>query len=123
LAHLLAHAREASIPQLVRAHALRLARWRAGALARCASKSASAGWLNEWGTSTIAVDPESGKVRDLEGGSQTVALSGDGRFALAYSYNNAGVTDEGDASVLIVPYGGGEPKVIARGAVAPSWNR
>jgi len=33
LAHLLAHAREALIPQLVRAHILGLARWRVGALA------------------------------------------------------------------------------------------
>lgn len=81
-----------------------------------------AGWLDEWGTSTIAVDPETGKVRDLEGG-ETVSLSRDGRFALAYTSNNAGVNDEGDASVLIVPYDGGKPKVVARGAVSPSWNR
>jgi hypothetical protein len=82
-----------------------------------------AGWLNEWGTLTIAVDPESGKIRELDGGSETVSLSPDGRFALAYTFNNAGVNDEGDASVLIVPYEGGTPKVVARGALSPSWNR
>ncbi|HEU5066087.1 MAG TPA: hypothetical protein VFT86_09490 [Gaiellaceae bacterium] len=64
------------------------------------------------------IAPESreitGALRSLGEGTFTVALSQDAQFALV---------QWGDERVLICPYSGGKPDVVARGAVAPSWNR
>jgi dipeptidyl aminopeptidase/acylaminoacyl peptidase len=76
----------------------------------------------------VAVDPESGKIRELGGNAfpefpYTVAISRDGRAALAYTYPSNGGFDEDRATVMIVPYAGGKGKIVARGAGSPSWNR
>ena len=73
----------------------------------------------------VAVDPESGEIRDL-GKSEfpyAVAISRDGRAALAYTYPPIGGFSDDSATVLIVPYAGGKEKIVARGAGSPSWNR
>jgi dipeptidyl aminopeptidase/acylaminoacyl peptidase len=82
------------------------------------------GWTNEWAAVAMAVDPESGKAVELDPaqGSDPVALSGDGRFALVDAGGGAETSPE-EELVLIYPYGGGKGKVVARGAAAPSWNR
>jgi dipeptidyl aminopeptidase/acylaminoacyl peptidase len=73
----------------------------------------------------VAVDPESGEIRDLvEYEFQyAVDISRDGRAALAYTYPPIGGFNEDSATVLIIPYAGGRPKIVARGAGSPSWNR
>lgn len=84
-----------------------------------------AGWLNSFGSMPVAVDPDTGEIRKLDE-SETIhtgAISRDGRFALAYRYPPVGTPDEENATVLIVPYDGGKPSVVARGAGSPSWNR
>ena len=84
-----------------------------------------AGWLNSFGSMPVAVDPDDGETRKLDE-SETIhtgAISRDGRFALASTYPPLGTPDEENATVLIVPYGGGKPTVVARGAGSPSWNR
>lgn len=84
-----------------------------------------AGWLNSFGSMPVAVDPETGEARMLDESEtiHTAAISHDGRFALAYTYPPVGTPDEENATVLIAPYGGGKPTVVARGAGSPSWNR
>jgi dipeptidyl aminopeptidase/acylaminoacyl peptidase len=81
-----------------------------------------AGWLNEWGTVAVAVDPETGKAQSLDSGSETVALSEDGLFALVQS-GCCSETPLDEQEVLILPYDGGKPTLVVRGAVSPSWNR
>lgn len=81
-----------------------------------------AGWLNEWGTVAVAVDPDTGKAQSLDSGSETVALSKDGRFALVQS-GCCSETPLDEQKVFILPYDGGKGRLVARGAVSPSWNR
>ena len=79
-----------------------------------------------WGSEIpIAVDPESGEIRDLGKSDYpyAVAISRDGRAALAYTYPLIGGYSDDTATVLIVPYAGGKVKIAARGAGSPSWNR
>jgi dipeptidyl aminopeptidase/acylaminoacyl peptidase len=73
----------------------------------------------------VAVDPESGEIRDLVENEfpYAVDISRDGRAALAYTYPPIGGFTEDSATVLIIPYAGGKVKVVARGAGSPSWNR
>jgi len=74
----------------------------------------------------VAVDPDSGEIRDLVIDNEfpyAVAISHDGRAALAYTYRPIGGFDDDSATVLIVPYAGGKAKIVARGAGSPSWNR
>ena len=52
-----------------------------------------------------------------------VSISHDGRFVLGYTHPHVEEPDEGNTTVLIVPYAGGKPSIVARGAVSPSWNR
>lgn len=86
-----------------------------------------AGLLGNSGSEPIAVDPETGKARKLgqfgrPWGSDTIALSRDGRSVLVQDGSFADVPPE-KMTVLIVPYEGGKPKLVARGARTPSWNR
>ena len=79
-----------------------------------------------WGTEIpIAVDPESGEIRALGKNDYpyAVAISRDGRAALAYTYPLIGGYSDDSATVLIFPYAGGKAKIAARGAGSPSWNR
>ncbi len=73
----------------------------------------------------VAVDPESGEIRDLDEYEfqYAVDISRDGRAALAYTYPPIGGFNEDSATVQIIPYAGGRPKIVARGAGSPSWNR
>jgi len=74
----------------------------------------------------VAVDPESGEIRELNAESEfpyAVAISHDGDAALAYTYPPIGGFSDDSATVLIVPYAGGKEKIVARGAGSPSWNR
>jgi hypothetical protein len=80
-----------------------------------------AAWSCEFSEEPVAVDLETGEARQLSG-SHADALSGDGRFALVHEHCCAEPQPE-EARVLIVPYPDGQPKVVAHGAVAPSWNR
>lgn len=81
-----------------------------------------AAWSCEFSEEPVAVDPETGEARQLRGGSHADALSDDGRFALVHANCCAEPPPE-EARVLIVPYPDGQPRVVAKGAVAPSWNR
>jgi hypothetical protein len=80
-----------------------------------------------WGSVIpVAVDPDSGEIRELNAESEfpyAVAVSRDGAAALAYTYPPIGGFSDDSATVLIVPYAGGEEKIVARGAGSPSWNR
>jgi WD40 repeat protein len=80
------------------------------------------GWYCEFSDEPMAIDPESGKIRALDWGAYAAGLSRDGRFALVEGGGGAEPSAE-EQNVMIVPYAGGKPDVIARGAVAPSWNR
>ena len=73
----------------------------------------------------VAIDPESGEIRDLDEIEfpYAVAISRDGRTALAYTYRPIGGYDDDSATVQIVPYAGRKAKIVARGAGSPSWNR
>jgi len=79
-------------------------------------------WRCEFSDEPVAVDRETGTTRDLVWGSDTVALSSDGLFALVQADEGAETPPE-KQRVLIVPYDGGKPHVVAYGAVSPSWNR
>jgi Tol biopolymer transport system component len=86
-----------------------------------------AGLAGNWGHEPIAVDPENGAARELgrfgrPWGANTVAGSRDGRWVLVHEGSFAEVQAE-NRTVLIVPYEGGKPVVVARGAWAASWNR
>jgi dipeptidyl aminopeptidase/acylaminoacyl peptidase len=84
------------------------------------------GMLTSSGAEPFAIDPRNGRARALENVEEfihTVAISHDGQSVLAYTYPPMGESEEENAAVLIVPYGGGKPTVVARGAWAPSWNR
>jgi len=80
------------------------------------------GWTSEFGASAIALDPESAAIHELDGGlsSDPGAISHDGRYVLV-DFPTEGRPE--DYSVAIVPFAGGKPQVVARGARAPSWNR
>ena len=70
---------------------------------------------------SVAVDPRTGAIRSLGEGTFTVALSQDAQFALVqWGDERVGPRNE---RVLIYPYAGGKPNVVALGASAPSWNR
>lgn len=86
-----------------------------------------AGFGNKWGAQPVAVDPETGATRELgrfgrPWGASTIALSRDGGWVLVQDGSYAHVSAK-DRTVLIVPSNGGEPKVVARGAWVPTWNR
>jgi WD40 repeat protein len=83
------------------------------------------GWTSGSGAIPAAVDPETGEIREIVENefAHAVAISRDGRVALAYTYPPIGGFEEDTATVLIVPYDGGKPMVVARGAGSPSWNR
>jgi dipeptidyl aminopeptidase/acylaminoacyl peptidase len=86
-----------------------------------------AGLVGNSGSEPIAVDPETGAARKLgrfgrPWGSDTIALSRDGRSVLIQDGSFADVPPE-KMTVLIVPYRGGKPTLVARGARTPSWNR
>jgi Tol biopolymer transport system component len=86
-----------------------------------------AGLAGNWGSEPIAVDPETGTARELgrfgrPWGSKTIALSRDGRSVLIQDGSFADVPPE-KMTVLIVPYQGGKPALVVRGARTPSWNR
>jgi Tol biopolymer transport system component len=83
-----------------------------------------AGLLNEWGRSPLAVDPETGDVRELarDQASEGLALSRDGEMALVEMIDNVGSYPESN-NVLIAPYAGGKARVVAHGATGASWNR
>jgi Tol biopolymer transport system component len=67
---------------------------------------------------TVAVDPQTGAIRSLGEGTDTVALSRDAHFALVQSGDGrVGVENE---KVLIYPSAGGKPDIVATGAGAPS---
>jgi Tol biopolymer transport system component len=77
------------------------------------------------GATPVAVDLHGGQphpIVDLEG-IDTVGISRDGRFVLAYTNPPMGGPSEESTAVLVFPYAGGKPTVVARGAWAPSWNR
>lgn len=86
-----------------------------------------AGLAGNAGSEPIAVDPETGTARELgrfgrSRGSDTIALSRDGRSVLIQDGSFAEVPPA-QMTVLIVPYHGGRPTLVARGARTPSWNR
>jgi hypothetical protein len=81
-----------------------------------------AAWLCEFSDEPVAVDLGTGAIRDLGWGSDTVALSRDGRSALVQAHFGAETPPE-EQKVMILDYDGGKPTLVARGAVAPSWNR
>ena len=86
-----------------------------------------AGLVDDWGGQPIAVDPETGATRELGRfgrplGADTIGLSRDGRSALVQEGHRAHVPRQ-KMTVLIVPYQGGKPTIVARGALTPSWNR
>jgi hypothetical protein len=85
------------------------------------------GLVGNSGTEPIAVDPETGTARELgrfgrPWGADTIALSRDGRSVLIQDGSFAEAPPE-TLAVLIVPYRGGKPTLVARGARTPSWNR
>jgi hypothetical protein len=72
----------------------------------------------------VTVNPKTGAQKPLveatEEGFVGTALSKNGQLVLGYE----GGFDPGNAHlVATIPYGGGKPKVLARGATEPSWNR
>ena len=70
---------------------------------------------------SVAVDPRTGAIRSLGEGTFTVALSQDAQIALVqWGDERVGPRNQ---RVLIYPYAGGKPNVVALGASAPSWNR
>ena len=86
-----------------------------------------AGLVDNWGSQPIAVDPETGATRELgrfgrPWGADTIGLSRDGRSAPIQEGFRPHVSRE-KMTVLIVPYQGGEPALVAREARTPSWNR
>lgn len=83
-----------------------------------------AGLLNEWGRIPMAVDPQTGDVRQLakDQASDGVALSDDGVMALLERMDNVGSYPDANA-VLIAPYAGGKADLVASGAASASWNR
>ena len=67
------------------------------------------------------VNPASGQVRRVGTPAQGLvgyALSRDGRYILA----TTGGPDPNDSSVVMIPYGGGKLRVLARHAHSPGWN-
>jgi Tol biopolymer transport system component len=83
-----------------------------------------AGLLNEWGRIPMAVDPQTGDVRQLaeDQASDGVALSRDGEMALVERMDNVGSYPDANA-VLIAPYAGGKAQLVASGAASATWNR
>ena len=69
---------------------------------------------------TVAVDPETGAIQSLGEGTFSVGLSRDGQFALV-QWGDERVGQENER-VLIYPYAGGKPTIVAH-AFNPSWNR
>jgi hypothetical protein len=81
-----------------------------------------AGWSCEFSFEPIAIDPSTGAVRRIEHGSVAVALSADGQYALVQASWGAETPPE-ELKVLVVPFEGGKPTVVVKGATSPSWNR
>lgn len=84
------------------------------------------GMLSYTGSEPFAIDPRSGKARPLGSVYEftvAVGISHDGGSVLADTVSPVGGASADNWTVLIVPYGGGKPKVVARGAGSPSWNR
>jgi dipeptidyl aminopeptidase/acylaminoacyl peptidase len=83
-------------------------------------------WLLGSDSIPIAVDADGGKFRALAGAAEymhTFDISADGRTALVSTFPPIGGWSDDTATVLIVPYAGGRPTVVAHGAATPSWNR
>ena len=79
--------------------------------------------VEEGATSLLAIDGTTGFVRTLEASGDDavpLALSHDGRAVLATA-SCRGTTD-GNGVLLTVPFAGGPPRVVARGACRASWN-
>jgi dipeptidyl aminopeptidase/acylaminoacyl peptidase len=72
----------------------------------------------------VTVNPRTGAQRPLieatEQGFAGAALSADGKLVLGAT---GGFEPGPDHTVATVPYGGGRPKVLAKNAFEPSWNR
>jgi hypothetical protein len=82
-----------------------------------------AAWRCEFSDSPVAVDLDTGAPRALPWwAAETAGLSRDGRFALVRT-DTGPETPPAKETVLIFPYAGGKPKLVARGARDPSWNR
>jgi Tol biopolymer transport system component len=86
-----------------------------------------AGVFRDLGADPVVVDPETGATQELgrfgrPWGAQPIALSRDGGSVLVQEGSSAHVSDK-DRTVLIVASEGAKPKVVARGAWVPSWNR
>ncbi|MGP0101765.1 MAG: hypothetical protein ACLPUT_09125 [Solirubrobacteraceae bacterium] len=67
------------------------------------------------------VNPSTGQVRRVGVPAQGLvgyALSRDGRWILA----TTGGPDPSDSDVVMVPYGGGKLRVLARHANSPDWS-
>ena len=77
----------------------------------------------EGATALLAIDGTTGFVRTLEASGDDavpLALSRDGRAVLATA-SCRGTTD-GNGVLLTVPFAGGPPRIVARGACRASWN-
>jgi hypothetical protein len=80
-----------------------------------------AAWECEFSADPVAVNVAAGEMRQL-GSGIAVSLSDDGRFALVDGSVGAEPTF-GTQQVLIYPFRGGKPDIVARLASQPSWNR
>jgi len=72
----------------------------------------------------VAVNPKTGAQRPIaeagEAGFVGTALSADGRLVLGFT---GGFEPGPRHDVVAIPYLGGKPRVLAKGAFAPAWNR
>lgn len=72
----------------------------------------------------VAVNPKTGAQRPVaevgENGFVGTALSADGKQVLGFT---GGFDPSGGHKVATVPYNGGKPKVLAKNAIEPDWNR
>lgn len=72
----------------------------------------------------VVVNPKTGAQRPVAGRGENgfvgAALSADGKQVLGFI---GGFEPEGPHRVATVPYGGGKPKTLVKGAFDPSWSR
>jgi hypothetical protein len=72
----------------------------------------------------VTVNPKTGAQRPVaeagENGFVGTALSADGKLVLGFT---GGFDPGGGHKVATVPYNGGKPKVLAKNALEPDWNR
>ncbi len=69
------------------------------------------------------VDPVSGKARDLTGKIDSIVGYGLSRDGITVLAATGGFEPGPGHNVVAIPYDGGAAVVLARGAIAPSWNR